>query len=71
MSEEERRRCIILGICGGPGGQAAASGEGGQVARREALREHMQSHTAAGTVMGDGHCDDILSLIDEARKSAQ
>jgi hypothetical protein len=69
MSEEERRRCIILGICGPGGGAAEATGSGNHELRRDALREHMQAHAQPGQTWGDGFCDDILSLIDESRNS--
>lgn len=67
MTEEERRRCIILGICGS-GEQAATGGEGNHDARRGALQEQIQSK---GGSVGEAVLDDLLSIIDEARKTAE
>jgi hypothetical protein len=65
MTEEERRRCIILGICGGGGGAAASEGDN-HGARRAALLEQIQSK---GGSVGEAVLDDLLTLIDEARKA--
>jgi hypothetical protein len=60
MSEEEKRRCIILGICGGGAGAAAQDIQG---QRRALLLEHIQG---LGGSVGEAVLDGLLSLIDEA-----
>jgi len=62
MTEEERRRCIILGNCG-PGGEAATGNTHGL--RRQALLEMVQEN---GGSVGEQVLDLLLSLIDEARR---
>lgn len=57
MSEEEKRRCIILGICGDPPpGLAADNGT-----RRFTLAGYL-----ADSTLTDDDLDRILGLIDEA-----
>ncbi len=64
MTEEERRRCIILGICGGAG---LAAGDGSE--RRAALFESL---TALGVKadLSQEAADYVLGLIDEALAAA-
>lgn len=63
MSEEERRRCIILGICG-PAGLAEPSEDDTMNARRNALNAAAMEH---GTRLSVATIDYVLGLIDEAR----
>ena len=56
MSEEEKRRCIILGICGGGAGLA-----GDEETRKEVLAAYLSE-----TNVAEADLCKILSLIDEA-----
>lgn len=57
-SEEECRRCIILGICGPGGGAPAVSTD-----RRDALAEKL-----AEQADDEARLDYVLGLIDQAKE---
>lgn len=61
MSEEEKRRCIILGICGGGTGAAPQDTHG---QRRAMLLEYIQAR--GGSVGEQQVLDGLLELLDEA-----
>jgi hypothetical protein len=56
MTEEEKRRCIILGICGGGSGLAQDNNT-----RKEVLAGYLSA-----TSVAEEDLDKILGLIDEA-----